>query len=470
MTKILHETALDKELCLTFSSQDLMPRVQSYIEEKSLKVKIDGFRPGKAPLERLLQAYGSEALADAVYHLLIEKADAITQGKTLLEPMNYTIKTDAPPLKDFKDIPDLEVEVSCIFAPEVQEVDLKDVQLEDYTVKPDDLDVQKVLEEKAAQTLTSIALDKPRPSQKGDTVSYTMAYTQDKDVGTPHTVTGQFHLGQGLLPQEFEEALYGISQGESIAQRIRVPSDFHIPELANKKINVSITFDDIRQSVPYEVGEDFAKACGFETLAAMKEAVVRDLEITGKSLAAITKRKQLGRLLETKLIFDVPQGLVKRAQEFLNRQAPSSSQDRSQVAQESSQDADQDSASLEAESKKTPPPAKAKGASADADKNLKKALAMVRLDCYLNKVIADHDIQATDQEMSSYIHVMAQSRGVSFQEVANFLRKNTGELRTIMRSITERKALDHLAQTCQSITVETSVHALNDILNKESIA
>ncbi len=96
--KVLRDEKFNKEYAITISSQEIQVAKEEWAENNAKHIRIDGFRPGKAPLAIVLKNYGEKAYEQAVNKLLKGKRDELVKahnlGEATLENIDQTSKDD----------------------------------------------------------------------------------------------------------------------------------------------------------------------------------------------------------------------------------------------------------------------------------------------------------------------------------------------------------------------------------------
>jgi trigger factor len=226
---------------------------------------------------------------------------------------------------------------------------------------------------------------------------------------------------------------------------MRVPKDFPDASLAGKKVEFSITFHEIRDTVPHQPDEAFAKSQGFETLEALRTEVKKSLVDSGEVLAELVLRKTLMAELGKTSSFEVPDSWVQSTLASLKKA-------HIRKIQAANPDASHDESVIDA----------------TIEKDLcERALRNVRADCVVQKVISENSFPVKDTELLNYARAMAQSEGKSLDEVVSILRKNKDMIDRISQDIQERKALLWISNQCTKEDKEVDLKTLNNRFNQE---
>jgi len=148
--------------------------------------------------------------------------------------------------------------------------------------------------------------------------------------------------------------------------------------------------------------------------------------------------------------FDVPESWMQSALSVLKRDA-----ERKALGSQSDDSTDESTdESAVASSKLTPVQESALA---------EKAVARVRANCVIQKVVRDQRFSVSDAELFAYAKAMAQSEGRPIDEVVGFLRRNKNVVERISNEIQERKALDWMSGQCTIEDKEVSFDGLKDL-------
>jgi trigger factor len=230
--------------------------VERRLRELSRTAKVKGFRPGKVPLNVIKQQFGGQAQSDAVSELIRQGySEAVTKenlrpaGSPRIEPLQID------PAEDLKFAAIVEV------MPEVAVKDVADLAIERPTYSITDADVDAMLESMRRQRATYSPVD--RAAQKGDRVVVDFTGRVDGaefegGKGTNMAVV----IGAGRAIADFENALTGMSKGETKTAPVKFPDDYGAKELAGKQAEFDLTVTAVEEQVLPPLDDEFARAFG----------------------------------------------------------------------------------------------------------------------------------------------------------------------------------------------------------------
>ncbi|ORW06168.1 trigger factor [Mycobacterium kyorinense] len=241
---------------------ELEPDFDRAYKELAKQVRLPGFRPGKAPAKLLEARFGREAMLDQVI------SEAL--------PSRYTqavTESEVRPLGQ----PDIEVTnkeygQELTFTAEVDvrpEITLPDLSSLKITVDPievSDEDVDAELQSLRARfgTLTSVE----RPAANGDFVSIDLSATVNGEDVPEATTQGLSHeVGSGQLVEGLDEAIVGLSAGESKTFTTKLAAGPH----AGQDAEVTVTVGSVKERELPEPDDEFAQlASEFDTIEELR--------------------------------------------------------------------------------------------------------------------------------------------------------------------------------------------------------
>ncbi|RLA81417.1 MAG: trigger factor [Deltaproteobacteria bacterium] len=281
------------------------------------RVKIKGFRVGKAPLDLVKSLYRDLAHQEAVSKLIEETLpQALSEGG--IKPL-VTPQVEAGP---FSPESSFTYKATVEVRPKVELRSYKGLKLR--VKKPSDVteeDVQRELERMREYAAQMRPVEDRDEVQRGDWVLVDFeAFDGDRPVREGKVENHLFEVGSGSMIPGFEEAIIGAKVGEQRELLLRMPEDHPREELAGKEILFRVRVKEIRTKVLPPLDDEFAKDLGYEDLKSLKAKVREELERRrSEEERAALRQAALERLLEENP-FEVPPTLVEqRAAELFRR-------------------------------------------------------------------------------------------------------------------------------------------------------
>ena len=322
---------LERRLTLTVPTSAIEAEVTKRLQRLARSVKMDGFRPGKAPLKLIQQRYGAEARGEALGDALqkrffetVQTQDIKVAGYPRFEPVDIS-----------GNAPELSFKATFEVFPEVKVGDIGQVKVNRPVVEVGDADIDRTLDILRKQRMSYQNAD--RPAQDGDRVHLDYRGTVD---GEPfqggEAKDFPLVLGEGRTLKDFEAPIVGMKAGESKTTEVNFPEDYFAKEMAGKKAVFEITVKSVHAPHMPEVDDAFAQSMGIKEggVAKLREEIAENLRREAKRrIQAKVKEQVMDGLLEVSP-FEVPKGLIAMESQALMERAVSDLQQRGMRAED----------------------------------------------------------------------------------------------------------------------------------------
>ena len=266
---------LERKVTLSLPWSSINAECDKRLKQTARKARIDGFRPGKAPLSMIQSMYGASIQND-VMNELAQKVffdTAVAEGWKI---------AGMPRLEGVEGQNDKENFLfSGVFEvfPEVKVGDLSGQEVEKVTASVGDAEVEKTIDILRQQRTRFNHTE--RAAKDGDRVIIDFAGKIDGEAFAGGSAENYaFVLGQGQMLPEFETGVNGLKEGESKDVEVNFPEDYHGKEVAGKTAVFTITVRNVAEPVLPEVDEVFAKALGIAdgNIETMRAEVKKNVE------------------------------------------------------------------------------------------------------------------------------------------------------------------------------------------------
>lgn len=300
-------TGLERRIDLALSVADIEKSVQAELKRVARTAKVQGFRPGKAPLAIIERSHGPSVRYDVINTELGKAFDqAVADAKLRVAGM--------PNIEPKEEAGEGAMAFSATFEvyPEITLPDLAALQVKRTDTQVADEDIQRTVEILRKQRAVYESRE-GRAAQDGDRVTLDFAGTIDGvafEGGKAEDFP--FLLGEGRMLPEFETAVRGLKAGDTQVFPLSFPEDYAGKEVAGKTAEFTITIKDVAEAELPVVDAEFAKSLGqaegdVEKLLADVRANI-EREVRARTRAR-TKGSVMQALLEA-ASFDVPKALV----------------------------------------------------------------------------------------------------------------------------------------------------------------
>jgi len=249
---------LERKMTVQIPSERVSEAVEKKLKDLSKTVRIDGFRPGKVPLKVVQQKFGGHVRQEVIGDVIESSyQEALIQEKVRPAGMPSIGSVSSEEKQDMSYTATFEV------YPEVEELDLKSIEVAKATVEISDEDfdamLQKLREQRKTWKETKAA------AKTGYQVMVDFEGRIDGELfygGAGKDMSVE--IGAGQMLAEFETGLEGIKAGEQKTVEVNFPEDYHGADVAGKKAEFTLKATKISKPELPELDEEFAKGFGVE--------------------------------------------------------------------------------------------------------------------------------------------------------------------------------------------------------------
>jgi trigger factor len=299
---------LERKITLSLPVGTIQNEVQTRLKRLARTVKMDGFRPGKVPMNVVAQRYGYSVQ----YEVMNDKVgEAFT---TAANEANLRV-AGQPRISEKEGAPEGEVQFDAVFEvyPEVKIQDLTSAQVERVNAEDSDEAIDKTIEilRKQRRSFAQRAMD--TAAQEGDRATIDF---EGKIDGEPFAggkaEDFQFLIGEGQMLKEFEDAVRGMKSGESKTFPLSFPADYHGKDVAGKQADFLVTVKKIEAAHLPEVNEAFAKSLGIteSSIEALRADIRKNLERELKFRLTARNKSAVMDALVAQAELDIPKSSV----------------------------------------------------------------------------------------------------------------------------------------------------------------
>lgn len=307
---------IQRRVTVVVPVQTLDSAYDKRIEKLSRTAKINGFRPGKVPLDVIKQRFGDsarqEALSDVIQSSLYS---AIDQEK--LNPVS------TPTVEPKAVVPGQPLEFVATFEvfPEITAVSFNAPEIEKQISTIKDEDVERVIGHLREQHTTWNKVD--REAQEKDQVFIDFRGTID---GVAFS-GGEAHdypiiIGSKSMIPGFEEGIIGGKAGEDKIVKVTFPESYFAKEVAGKEAEFAIKIIKVTEPKMPTVDADFITKLGIKSasLEDLKAEIRKNLERELERVVKMKLKTQVfDKLLEQNPI-EIPKALIDREAERIHNE------------------------------------------------------------------------------------------------------------------------------------------------------
>ena len=299
---------LERKITLTLPVGTIQSEVESRLRKLARTVKMDGFRPGKVPMNVVSQRYGYSVHYEVMNDKVGEAfATAANEAKLRVAGQPRITESEASP--------EGQMAFDAIFEvfPEVKIADLSTAEVEKISTEVTDAAIDKTVEILRKQRRTFAQRAQDAAAQDTDRVTVDF---EGKIDGEPFAggkaADFQFILGDGQMLKEFEEATRGMKSGESKTFPLAFPADYHGQDVAGKTADFLVTVKKIEAAHLPEVDGALAKALGIAeaTVEGLRADISKNLQREVKYRLLNRNKQAVMDALIAKAELDLPKSSV----------------------------------------------------------------------------------------------------------------------------------------------------------------
>ncbi len=305
-TEVAHVSEVERRVTVELDAATVDTAIDRAYNNLKKKVRLPGFRPGKAPLS-ILQKHFKAQIEEEVISELVQTTFPEAMEQQNLKPVSmpkvengvlekgrefsYTVAVEIKPVIDVKDYTGLKIER---ISPDAKDEDVAE-ELERYRASYAEM-----------REVTG------RAARMDDSVTFDMEGFIGGEPYLGGKKTDYFlELGRNMLLPGFDEQVVGMNPGETKKFDLAIAADYGDPQAAGKTIAFSIDLKTIKEKIKPELSDDFAREVGeHQSLDALKETVRSSISDRKKKHSENNVRDQIFAALIEKNPFTVPPGMV----------------------------------------------------------------------------------------------------------------------------------------------------------------
>lgn len=261
-----------KEITIKIEGKEWQDALDKAFEKANKKVKIDGFRQGKAPKEVFIKKYGEESL-------FMDAADLVLQPayQKMLDE-NKDVEIVAQPEVALKSISKDGVEFvfTITTKPEVKLGKYKKLGVKKEKVEVTKEEIESALNETLNRYAENVV--KEGKVENGDIAiidfeGFKDGVSFEGGKGENYSLT----IGSNTFIPGFEDQIIGMSKDEEKDINVTFPEDYHSEDLKGQKVVFKVKVNEIKTTKIPELDKDFFEDLAMEGIDS-KESLEKQLE------------------------------------------------------------------------------------------------------------------------------------------------------------------------------------------------
>ncbi|MBI52055.1 MAG: trigger factor [Chloroflexi bacterium] len=295
------------ELIIEVEEKVVQEATEVTVAQMSKEAKIPGFRPGKAPKHIIEKNFGKAAIFQKALDDLLPKVYSDAIIKESIEPIGQ-------PEINIKSTEPLVIEAKIPTKPVINLGEYQKYQVEQPKMPDADPLVEQSIQTLKRQYGTLEPVD--RPVEWGDSIRIDFDLKIEGVDKTQSEEDAEFIVekdSQGALPGFFEQ-LVGKERNQDYEFTIKIPKEFEISELSNKKADYKIKVKEIKKSILPELNDEFVASLesDVKTVKDLKDKLKNDVIAKLEEDQKAAYREDIINFFIAKSEMEFPEMLIER--------------------------------------------------------------------------------------------------------------------------------------------------------------
>lgn len=432
-TEITKQPKSSIEIKVSVDAAEVDQTFSKTYQEVAPKIRVNGFRPGKAPISVIKMKYGSSIKAEVLDKLIqqgfqaaVEEHDLkpISKGELSGElpeleegaPFNFAVKIDVFPeieLPEYKGI---------AISRNKYEVKEKDVtaelkNLQERFSKLEDVEDGQVQKDNYAQIDYTVEVDGEQLDQ----------YQRENYL---------WDQAAGASFPNLKKELIGKKAGDTVVVESSFPKDFADEEMAGKAAVFHVTVNKVQVREIPAIDDEFVKKISqAETVDDFKKQLRENMEEHAKNRESREAQTELMTFLGKETKVDVPESMIESEIDSMAAEFRNTLQYSRTTMEEYLETAGKTEAEMREDFRES------------AEQQVITMLA-------LNEIGKQEEIEATEEDIDSEVEMIARRYGQPGEMIRGYLEQN-GQLESIIHGIKRRKTLELLEELANIKTAKT---------------
>ena len=404
-----------REIELEIPDEEVRQEYEKVLGEYVAKAKLDGFRRGHAPRDRVKALFDHDIRHD-VYDALIPRVLEEELRGLRLDPVNV------PALRDLKHEDGQPLRCTAAFEvlPEFDLPDLREIRVAKKTAGVGDADVDRALEDIRARAAEFVPVG-GRGAADGD---YAVVEMQGRDRKTKRLLPVEkavVLVGHADNEPALNERVLGMTPGEERAFEVAYPKDHANRRVAGKEIDYRLKLAELKEKKLPGLDDDFAKSLGLDGgLAALRDKVRAEL-LEGRERAVQSETaSEVLAAIAGRISLELPESVVEHESLAVLRRMLSAQRDR-RISPEA----------------------------LEALKTEARRLAVDRLRNHLiiEKIARKEGFGVSEEEVQAEVRSLAEANRVPEAALGEMIRKDEHRREELVESLLFRKTVDFLVRS-----------------------
>lgn len=420
-----------KRLKIEIPSEVIEREIASSVEKLRQRVKIPGFRPGKAPLNLLEKRFGKE-IESEVLEKIIPEYYTMALREADLRPIDFPVLDEEV---DFQRKSPLNLSFTIEVLPKIENLNYENITVKEIPVTVEESDIEETI--KKLQDKKAVFEVAEKEIEIDDLVIFDYIDSElisgEKIPSIKEIVTS---MGNEIFPPDLMEKVIGKKKGDIIEFQHSFDKMHKVKEIAGKTLNIKVVIKEVKKKTLPEINDDFAKDIGYENLEELREKLKENIYRIKKNYAEKIQKAQIVNKLIEQHKFDIPESMLKKEIDTLLFEGNINKKDTIE------ENAETDSEIIDSIKEPESEEDKKKEAEELQSKIHEKASKNVQAAIILQLIGQKEGITVNDEELEERISAIATKLSATPETIKKLYMYREGSLGSLRNSILEEKVLD----------------------------
>jgi trigger factor len=247
---------LERRMQVAVPAERVAAEIATRLKQLSRTARLNGFRPGKAPLTVIRQQFGPQVHREVIGELMQSSfSEAVSQnqlapaGNPRIEPKSTDEGQDLTYVATFEVFPEVALQA------------FDSLEIERTTADVTESDIDAMIQRLRKQQMQYVEVT--RPAAAGDKVTVDFEGSID---GVPFAGgkgdNVAIVLGENRMLPQLEQGLIGAAAGEQKTIDVDFPADYRATELAGKRASFKVDVKKVEEPSLPALDEEFCKSFG----------------------------------------------------------------------------------------------------------------------------------------------------------------------------------------------------------------
>jgi trigger factor len=297
------------ELIVEMSAEELAPYFNRAAENISREMKIEGFRPGKVPVEILKAKIGEMTILEEVVNIAIDK----NLNKIIKENIKEEAMVGRPEINIVKMAPGnpLEFKILVAVLPEIELGEYKNNKIKEEKSEVTEKEIEASINHLRENRATEIIADR-EIKDKDKVILGIEMFLDNVPVDGGFTKETTVIIGQGNIIPGFDKNLLGLKKDETKEFKLPYPEEHYMRNLAGKIVEFRVKIKEVIERDLPAMDDQLAIAFGLKSLEKLKKEI-RDSLLDQKKKSAHLKAENevLTSIIKNTKFSELPEILIK---------------------------------------------------------------------------------------------------------------------------------------------------------------